>query len=72
MLEAYGIQCNVCRWHQLFFTQNGIRYFFQIVNQESEEIGQCYISNKFSLNILKKQNAHFSLNLVTKRPQLGF
>ena len=35
----------------LFFTHNYIRYLFQVVNQELENINQWFISNKLSLNI---------------------
>ena len=35
----------------LFFTHKDIRYLFQIVNQELENINQWFISNKLSLNI---------------------
>ena len=38
----------------LFFTQKDIRYLFQIVNQELENINQWFVSNKLSLNIRKK------------------
>ena len=36
----------------LFFTQKDIRYLFQIVNQELENINQWFISNKLSLNLI--------------------
>ena len=39
----------------LFFTHNYIRYLFQVVNQELENINQWFISNKLSLNIKKKK-----------------
>ena len=35
----------------LFFTHKDIRYLFQIVNQELENINQWFVSNKLSLNI---------------------
>ena len=35
----------------LFFTHKDIRYLFQIVNQELENINQWFISNELSLNI---------------------
>ena len=38
----------------LFFTHKDIRYLFQIVNQELENINQWFVSNKLSLNIRKK------------------
>ena len=50
----------------LFFTHKYIRYLFQIVNQELENINQCFFSNKLSLNI-KKTNTHFSTNPVKKK-----
>ena len=34
----------------LFFTHKDIRYLFQIVNQELENINQWFFSNKLSLN----------------------
>ena len=40
----------------LFFTHKDIRYLFQIVNQELENINQWFVSNKLSLNIRKKNN----------------
>ena len=52
----------------LFFTYKDTRYLFQRVNQESENINQWFISNKFPLNIsTKKQNTHFSKKLVKKK-----
>ena len=38
-----------------FFTHKDIRYLFQIVNQESENINQWFVSNKLSLNIKKNK-----------------
>ena len=38
----------------LFFTHKDIRYLFQIVNQELENISQWFVSNKLSLNIKNK------------------
>ena len=38
----------------LFFTHEDIRYLFQIVNKELENINQSFISNKLPLNIKKK------------------
>ena len=38
----------------VFFTHKDIRYLFQIVNQELENINQWFVSNKLSLNIRKK------------------
>ena len=37
----------------LIFTHKDIRYLFQIVNQELENINQWFVSNKLSLNIEK-------------------
>ena len=52
----------------LFFTHKDIRYLFEIVNQELENITQRFISNKLSLNIKKKKkNTHFSTNPVKKK-----
>ena len=45
---------------------NDVRYLFQIVNQELENINQWFISNTLSLNI-KKQNTHFSANPVKNK-----
>ena len=39
----------------LFFTHKDIRYLFQIVNQELENIKQWFVSNKLSLNIRKNK-----------------
>ena len=50
-----------------FFTHKDIRYLFQIVNQESENINQWFVSNKLSLNIKKKQNTHSSTNPVKNK-----
>ena len=50
----------------LFFTHKDIRYLFQIVNQELENINQWFISNKLSLNI-KKKKYPFSTNPVKKK-----
>ena len=38
----------------LFLTHQDIRYLFRIVNQELENINQCFISNNLSLNIKSK------------------
>ena len=38
----------------LFFTHKDIKYLFQIVNQELENISQWFVSNKLSLNIKNK------------------
>ena len=43
----------------LFFTHEDIRYLFQIVNKELENINQSFISNKLSLNIKKKSKYSF-------------
>ena len=43
----------------LFFTHKDIRYLFQIVNQELENINQWFISNKLSLNIKKTKYSFF-------------
>ena len=51
----------------LYFTHKDIRYLFQIVNQELENIKQWFLSNKLSMNIKKKQNTHFSTNPVKKK-----
>ena len=51
----------------LFFTHKDIRYLFQIVNQELENINQWFISNKLSLNIYIKKNTHFSIKPVKKK-----
>ena len=42
-----------------FFTRKDIRYLFQIVNQEFENINQWLISNKLSLNIKKTKYSFF-------------
>ena len=42
----------------LFFIHKDIRYLFQIVNQEFENINQWFISNKLSLK-MKKQKLIF-------------
>ena len=47
----------------LFLTHQDIRYLFRIVNQELENINQCFISNNLSLNI----NIHFFINPVKKK-----
>ena len=47
---------SVCRRHQLFFTHKDIRYFFQIVNQELENISQCFVSNKLQNKPSQKEN----------------
>lgn len=39
--------------NKLFFTHQDIRYLFQGVNQELENINQWFFSNKLSLNIKK-------------------
>ena len=39
----------------LFFTHKNIRYLYQIVNQELENINQWFVSNKLSLNIKKNK-----------------
>ena len=43
----------------LFFTHKDIRYLFQIVNQELENINQWFVSNKLSLNIKKPRYSFF-------------
>ena len=43
----------------LFFTHKDVRYLFQIVNQELENIKQWFISNKLSLNIKKTKYSFF-------------
>ena len=43
----------------LFFTHKDIRYLFQIVNQELENINQWFISNKLSLNIRNTKYSFF-------------
>ena len=43
----------------LFFTHKNIRYLFQIVNQELENINQWFISNELSLNIKKTKYTFF-------------
>ena len=47
---------SVSRRHQLFFTHKDIRYFFQIVNQELENISQCFVSNKLQNKPSQKEN----------------
>ena len=39
----------------LYFTHKDIRYLFQIVNQELENIKQWFLSNKLSINIKKNK-----------------
>ena len=51
----------------LFFTHEDIRYLFQIVNKELENINQSFIPNKLPLNIKKNQNTHFSINPFKKK-----
>ena len=41
------------------FTHKDIRYLFQIVNQELENISKWFISNKLSLNIKKTKCSFF-------------
>ena len=43
----------------LFFTHKDIRYLFQIVNQELENINQWFVSNKLSLSIKKTKFSFF-------------
>ena len=43
----------------LFFTHKDIRYLFQIVNKEFENINLWFISNKLSLNIKKIKYSFF-------------
>ena len=43
----------------LYFTQEDIRYLFQIVNQELENIKQWFLSNKLSINIKKTKHSFF-------------
>ena len=43
----------------LFFIHKDIRYLFQIVKQEKENINHWFILNKFSLNIKKKKYSFF-------------
>ena len=43
----------------LFFTHKDIRYLFQIVNQELENVNQWFISNKLSLNIRNTKYSFF-------------
>ena len=43
----------------VFFTHKDIRYLFQIVNQELENINQWFVSSKLSLNIKKKTKYSF-------------
>ena len=43
----------------LFFTHKDIRYLFQIVNQELENINQWFTSNELSLNIKKTKYSFF-------------
>ena len=43
----------------LFFTHKDIRYLFQIVNQELENINQWFVSNKLSLSIKKPKFSFF-------------
>ena len=43
----------------LFFTHKDIRYLFQIVNQELENVNHWFVSNKLSLNIKKTQYSFF-------------
>ena len=40
----------------LFFTHKDIRYLFQIVNQELENINQCFVSNKLQNKPSQKEN----------------
>ena len=47
----------------LFFINQDIRYLFQIVNQELEDINQRFISNKPSLNIYREYQKKFDQNL---------
>ena len=39
-----------------FFTHKDIRYLFQIVNQELENINQCFVSNKLKNKPSQKEN----------------
>ena len=43
----------------LFFAHKDIRYLFQIVNQELENINQWFISNELSLNIKRTKYTFF-------------
>ena len=43
----------------LFFTPQDIKYLFQIVNQELQNIKQWFILNKLSLNIKKIKHLFF-------------
>ena len=47
---------NVCRRHQIFFKHKDIRYLFQIVNQDLENINQCFVSNKLKNKLSQKEN----------------
>ena len=51
--------------HTLDDIKHDIRYLFQIVNQELENINQWFISNTISLNI-KKKKIHIFLQTQSK------
>ena len=55
----------------LFFIHKDIRYLFQIVKQEIENINHCFILNKFSLNI-KKNKILIFLQTQSKRKHSTF
>ena len=42
-----------------YFTHKDIRYLYQILNQELENINQWFTSNKLSLNIKKTKCLFF-------------
>ena len=43
----------------LFFTPQDMKYLFQIVNQELQNINHWFILNKLSLNIKKIKHSFF-------------